>query len=159
MGLFSKKKPEEKQELPPLKFPEFSKEPSHESLTPSDQGVIKRTIVPPSNLMIPIRKPIAQKAEEIPEEERPRMRMEERPRPREEYRPAQRERTIYVKVDKYRDVMAKMHEIRAKMGEAESIMRRLHEIRSQEEQELRMWESDMNRIKDTLIAIDRTLFD
>ncbi len=165
MGLFSRKKPEEKQELPPLKFPEFQKEQVYErKITPSDQGVIKKTIAPPPNLMIPIRKPVMLKSEETHFEEKPRVWMEERPRPRiepraEEYKPMQRERTIYVKVDKYKEVMAKMTEIRAKVGDVERVMKRLHEIRSQEEQELRNWENDLNKVKDTLIAIDKTLFD
>jgi hypothetical protein len=163
MGLFSKKKVEEKQELPPLKFPEFPKpkdQPHFESMNPSDQGIIKRTIMPPPNLMIPIRKPVQQKSEELMEERTP-MRMEERPRPRmEEYsRPQQREKTLFIKVDKYRAILAKMDEIKGKIAESDRILQKLQDIRSQEEHELKLWQDDLNRVKDNLIAIDRTLFE
>lgn len=162
MGLFSKKKVEEKQELPPLKFPEFSKfkeEPHFESVNPSDQGIIKRTIVPPPNLMIPIRKPVQPKSEDMMmpmPEERPRQ--IERPRP-SEFSPPKRDRTLFVKIDKYKDVMAKMDTIREKIAESEKVLQRLQQIRGQEDHELKMWQEDLNRVKDTLVAVDRALFE
>lgn len=158
MGLFSKKKVEEKQELPPLKFPEFSKQEHNENIG-SDQGVIKRTIVPPPNLMIPIRKPIQPKSEDMMmpmPEERPRQ--IERPRP-SEFSPPKRDRTLFVKMDKYKDVMAKMNMIREKIGESEKVLQRLQQIRGQEDHELKMWQEDLNRVKDTLVAVDRALFE
>ena len=155
MGLFSKKKVEERQELPPLKFPEFSNENM-----PSDQGVIKRTIVPPPNLMIPIRKPVQSKSDDMmmQEERMPRPVERERPRP-SEFTPARRDRTLFVKVDKYKDVMAKMEMIRDKISESEKVLQRLQHIRSQEEHELKIWQDDLNRVKETLIAVDRALFE
>ncbi|MEM4244717.1 MAG: hypothetical protein QXR60_00735 [Candidatus Nanoarchaeia archaeon] len=167
MGLFSKKKEEEKQELPPLKFPEFPKEqPSYEStIAPSDQTMIKRAISPPPSLMIPIRKPMPEKEEYEPERPVMRPRMEERPRPRveerprmEEYRP-QRERTLFIKVDKYKDILAKMEDIKAKIAESEKALQKLQEINTDEAHELKVWQEDLNKVKDTLIAIDRKLFE
>lgn len=169
MGLFSKKKAEERQELPPLKFPELPKEKiGYEStITPSDQGMIKRAISPPPSLMIPIRKPMAPKTEEIQPE--PRLSMEERPRPREEFRPMRQEpveyrpqresRTLFIKVEKYKDIMAKMNEIKSKIAESERTLQKLQEVSDDEAKELRTWQEGLNRVKDTLIAIDRKLFE
>jgi hypothetical protein len=160
MGLFSKKKVEERQELPPLKFPEFSKEEHSNENIPSDQGVIKRTIVPPPNLMIPIRKPVQPKSDDMMmQEERPPRPVErERPRP-SEFTPSRKERTLFVKVDRYKDVMSKMDMIRDKIAESEKVLQRLQHIRSQEEHELKVWQDDLNRVKETLIAVDRALFE
>lgn len=191
MGLFSKKKIEEKQELPPLKFPEFPKEPVHDenSTNPSDQGMIKRTITPPPNLMIPIRKPMAPKSEEktAKDHERIPKAVEERPRTnlggygpskidhqgykpssiQGGYRPSmeqgslkpERERTLFVKIENYKEVLAKMNEIKAKIAESEKVLQKLHETRAEEDNELRTWQEDLNRIKDTLMIIDKTLFE
>ncbi len=175
MGLFSKKKVEEKQELPPLKFPDFSK-PKEESanyessIAPSDQGMIKKAVGQPG-FMIPIRKPVQPKTETANFGEEKGFRdMERRPRteefPRdEERRPRTEERmynpqktkTLFIKVEKYKDVLAKMNEIKAKVGESEIVLQKLHGLRVEEEKELKIWQNDLNRVKDTLIAIDKTL--
>ncbi len=178
MGLFSKKKVEEKQELPPLKFPDFSKtkeEPANyeSSITPSDQGMIKRAVGQPG-FMMPIRKPVQPKTEtpnlgeekgfrdlerkprteEFPRDEE---RMERRPRTEERMYNSQKGKTLFVKVEKYKDVLAKMNEVKAKVGESEVILQKLHGLRVEEEKELKIWQNDLNRVKDTLIAIDKTL--
>lgn len=159
MGLFSKKKVEEKEELPPLKFPEFQKEPVEEYESPiiPPKEEVKRPVTPP-NFMIPIRKPMQPRREEEHFREE-RHRFEERPRMEERNFRPQRERTLFVKVEKYREIQAKMNEIKAKISESERVLQKLSEVRSQEEHELREWQEDMSKLKDQLIAIDRTLFE
>lgn len=164
MGLFSRKKPEEKQELPPLKFPEFStnEQAGYEStITPQEEMLVKKPVnVQQSNM--PLRKPVMPRTEEKERGfmdferqrmERPKMRVEER-----EFRPAERERVVYIKIDRYQDIITKIEEVKSKVSEAERVLRRLYETKAEEERELKLWQEDFNKVKETLKIVDHVLF-
>lgn len=167
MGLFSKKKTEEKQELPPLRFPEFNKElPSYESSIPTSEPSItkKAAVQSMPSINIPIRKPMPTRTEEkgFPmQKPQERFRPEERTLPRMEERRdfKPKERTLYIKIEKYKDLVAKIDEIKAKVGEAERTLQKLNQLKTEEEGELRTWQNELGRIKDMLMNIDRNLFE
>ena len=133
MGLFSKKKEVEvKTELPPLKFPELPPE-EHEPTT-TETEALKQAVSPVS---LP---PVSM--------------------PREAFRFEQsEEKPLFVKVEKYREVMVTLNELKNKLKDAGDLLVELNKIKEQEERELSAWQDDLNAIKEKLINIDRTLFE
>ncbi len=141
MGLFSKKKePEVKPELPPLKFPELPSEqkeqvaqpaqPQAEEISPKEEQIIKEAIAPA--------KPAV--------EEKPIPKMEE-------------EKPLFVKIEKYKEVMTTLSELKSKLKNASDILNELDKIKEDEEKELASWHSDLEAIKERLMKIDQTLFE
>lgn len=161
MNLFSKKKEEAKPELPPLKFPEFPKEkkvPSYESeVTPQEAASLKEAVAPP-NLEIPIRKPMP-KAPVTPAMPKEPMAPEgqEYGDPHEELQG--RGQTLFVKIERYKNALAKMEHIKDKLMEAERILANLDEMKRQEDQELTKWHQDLSLIKNKLLSVDKGLFE
>lgn len=132
MGLFSKKKESEvKIELPPLKFPELPPEEHEPTVTETE--ALKQAVAPVS---VPPPMPVAM----------PRMEQGE-------------EKPLFVKVEKYREVMVTLNELKNKLKDAGDLLVELNKIKEQEERELSAWQDDLNAIKDKLISIDRTLFE
>lgn len=133
MGLFSKKKEVEvKTELPPLKFPELPPE-EHEPTT-TETEALKQAVSPVSMPPMPAQR------------EQPRFEQGE-------------EKPLFVKVEKYREVMVTLNELKNKLKDAGDLLVELNKIKEQEERELSAWQDDLNSIKDKLINIDKTLFE
>lgn len=157
MRLFSKKKDEPKPELPPLKFPEFPKEkqaipPMEHRIPPSEATMIKKAVTPPPKWDIPIRKPVAPKFE-APEP------VEPKPRyggPREVQTKGQ---TLFVKIERYREAVERIEQIKEKITEAEKVLRGLDEMKRREDEELIVWHQDLEAIKGKILAVDRELFE
>lgn len=149
MGLFSRKKQEEKpQELPPLKFPEFPKEqkiPPLEKL-PSETEDIKKAVSQkpffeeklPERPFTPI--PIKREIIQQPKKETER-------------------NTLFVKIENFNEVKKKMSQIKNKINETEKILVKIDELRREEEKELTIWSQDLNSIKTRLLGIDQNLFE
>lgn len=160
MKLFSKKGEEAKPRLPPLKFPEFLKEepkiPSYESgISASEAASIKEAITQP-RLEIPIRKPMirptAPPVMERPVEEKG----YEEPKEKETQKRGQ---TLFVKIERYKDAVAKMEHIKEKIIEAEKILSKLDEMKRQEDEELLKWHQDIETIKTKILSVDKSLFE
>ncbi|MBU2638479.1 MAG: hypothetical protein KJ955_05885 [Nanoarchaeota archaeon] len=134
MGLFSKKKKEVevKTELPPLKFPELP--PEENEPTAIETEAIKQAVAPMS--MPP---PVTEAAPNYADDK------EEKP--------------LFVKVEKYREVMVTLNELKNKLKDAGDLLVELNKIKEQEERELSAWQDDLNAIKEKLVNIDRTLFE
>lgn len=150
MGLFSKKKPDEKEELPPLTFPEIPRKeiPEYQpTITPREEETIKRAIKPAEfKINIPQRKPMPNF---FPERSAA---MEST----EKYREG---RTMFVKVENYKEAMHTMDKVKDKLAEAEKILKKLDDIKQQEDNEIAMWHQDLENIKEKLLSIDKTLFE
>ena len=151
MGLFSKKKPEEKEELPPLTFPELPKKglpeykPAIEPRMEDEPEEIKKAVKPSEfSFDIPKRKPL------------PDIFSEKSIEPAEKYREG---RTMFVKIQHYKDAMRTMDEVKDKLAEAEKILRKLDQLKEQENNEIAMWHQDLENIKQKLLSIDKTLFE
>lgn len=130
MGIFSKKKSAEvKKELPPLKFPELPPEKPE-----------KKEISPTEERII--------KEAVAPARAEPEM-----PMPMEEEKP------LFVKIDRYKEVMSTLNELKAKLKNATDILAELDKIKEDEEKELASWHDDLESIKEKLMAIDRALFE
>ena len=67
-------------------------------------------------------------------------------------------KSLFIKVEKYREAMHYIEEIKHKIGEAETALVNLDRTRKQEEVELEKWRRDIETVKRKLISIDSTLF-
>ena len=183
MGLFSKKKKEDKLELPLPEFPKFEefKLPSYETsgeerekpifLKPEKPLTTEKfgdELEKPSfrfkNLELerPPEKPMERPFERpsaIPFREKPFLRRAEieRPRFREEEIRVVEEKPLFIKIEEYKKVFSDVEAIKNKIRDAEEIINKLEKIREQEEHEISGWKSDLERIKDHLIAIDKKI--
>lgn len=142
MKLFSKKKKEEREELPPLRFPEPPKEMPYEpQIMPSEARAIKRAVIPTSQFELPIKRPIMP----IEEPSAPSFQKEGK--------------TVFVKIDDYRRAMKTMAEIKNKLYEIESILKKLDDLKQEEDTQLTGWHDSLDEIKSKLLEIDKTLFE
>jgi len=137
MSLFGKKQEAEvKDELPPLKFPELpSDKQANTEISQNEQMAIKQAVAPAQQVELPQRT----EAPAIPIQE------EEKP--------------LFVKIDKYREVISTMNQIKSKLKDADEILAELNKIKRQEDSEIETWHSDIETIKSKLMAIDKALFE
>jgi hypothetical protein len=141
MGLFSSNKNEKagKPELPPLKFPDLPQaEPEKKpDISPEEASAIKQAVasIPESPSMM----------EAAPTE---------MPMPT-----AEGERPLFVRVEKYKEVMNTINELKERLKDAGNILTELNRIKDEEEHELNSWQKDLESIKQKLMTIDKTLFE
>lgn len=131
----------------PLKFPKLPKEdfefPKYS--TKDELAEIKSTI-----------KPMKFEGPEIPiKREQPLRRFE--PRQMQENK-IDRSKPLYIQIEAYNDVQSTLHQIKTKLNESESLISNLLQLKSQEDQELKEWQSTIDKIKERLIDIDKKLF-
>ena len=67
-------------------------------------------------------------------------------------------RALFIKVERYKDSMSLMQNVKEKLEEAKKILQKLDSIKREEDQELQAWHQDLEEIKERLLTIDRTLF-
>jgi len=65
---------------------------------------------------------------------------------------------VYVRIDKYQDSLANFQEAKSMLLEIENILRDVKELKAREEQELMVWEQEIQETKAKLDAIDRVIF-
>jgi len=135
MGLFGSSKKEEKEELPPLQFPELPKTvPAYEpEETLSD---VKKSVSPSD---IPI-KPAAPSHHEIPAG-------------------VGIEQPLFVKIEKYKQVIDTLGKLKGRLSEAENILNKLNRLKDEEDRELVAWQNDLEKIRGQLMDIDKKLFE
>ena len=141
MPLFHKK--EEKR----LPLPEFSRLPELPKYEPEikmpEIAQIKSAISESRSMPseIPFRKPLPIKIIEQPQK----IVFEEKP--------------LFVKIDKYKEAINKIDQIKAKLREAEIILDELTKIKDKEDNEFNSWRADINDIKQKLLDVDKNLFE
>lgn len=133
MGIFSKQKDAEaKDELPPLKFPELPSE--RRDISAEEENTLKEAISP--RAFVPEFNPTQAFANQ-----------------------AHEEKPLFVKIEKYREVMSTLGEIKGKLKDAGDILMELNRIKEQEDKEIVDWHNDLENIKAKLLSIDRALFE
>ena len=133
MGLFGHTKKEAKDELPPLQFPELPK------TVPAYKPEEKPMPAQPAALKdIPI-KPVVHR--ELPAS----MGSNEQP--------------LFIKIEKYRDVVDTLGKLRTRLSEAEHILNKLNRLKDEEDRELAAWHNDLTKIRNQLMHIDKQIFD
>ena len=139
MGLFGLKKKEEKKELPPLQFPELPKTvPTFEPNKPLDLGQaqqIKSAVSPPPRMAPMSLSP------HLPDS----LGASEKP--------------LFVKIEKYRDVIDTLKKLKGRLSEADNILEKMNHLKQEEERELAAWHRDLEKIRNQLLDIDKKLFE
>lgn len=70
----------------------------------------------------------------------------------------ERDTDIYVRIDKFEQALKSFREVRAKLGEIESLLSQIKEVKIKEEAELAKWDAEINRIKVSLEAVNKKIF-
>ena len=178
MGLFGKKKKEEKgEELPlppaPPRFPEME-EVKRAVSPPKEEFFIKPMPkmpflqMPPSLEDFP-EAPLTQKKviEEIPPKELAREPREIKPvriiQPVMEMERISKLRTkmkepIFVKIEKFKDALASFEEIKEDLDNSFELLSKIKETREQEKEEIDNWEKEITEIKERIEDINSKLF-
>ena len=68
------------------------------------------------------------------------------------------ERPIFIKIEKFRDSIENIHQIREKLKNASSLIQKIKEVRQREDYELASWERDLGELKAKLDSVDKKLF-
>ena len=68
------------------------------------------------------------------------------------------ERPIFVKIEKFRDSIENIHQIKNKLKSASSLIQKIKEIRQREDYELTSWEKELGELKTKLDSVDKKLF-
>ncbi len=132
MGLFGSKKKEEAQGLPPLQFPELPKTvPKFQEQAPVNVGEAQviKGAVSPQ------------------------------PRPVLPETVGGTEKPLFVRIEKYRDVVETLKKLKARLSDADSILEKLNHLKMEEEKELAAWHGDLEKIRGQLLDIDKKLFE
>ena len=66
---------------------------------------------------------------------------------------------IFVKIDGYKEALEAIQNIKGLTSQAEETLDQLTKIRAEEDRELNKWHSDIEKIKERLLVIDRKLFE
>jgi len=149
MGLFSLKKKEQKPEnLPPLKFPELPSMNQPEFPAP-EQGLMKEADT--------IKRAVSPREEIRPA-------FAARPLPasmpsQEPLHETNHEQPLFIKVDKYKEVVDTLSTIKVKLADAGHILNELTRLKEEEDRELAAWHSDLSAIKEKLMLVDQKLFE
>ena len=150
MVLFGKKKrPEDSiklPELPKLEFPSYEPQIRQLNERPDIRGIkdiVRETKEQTSE--IPVRKMIPQQGMERSVPVRHFDMRDEKP--------------LFVKLDKYKQAVNDIEHIKNRLREADHLLDEIDRIRIEENRELEEWRSEMNRLKEKLLDIDKKLFE
>jgi hypothetical protein len=139
MGLFSSKRKDEPKVLSPLpEFPRISEEPKFPTYEPQFKQLPEE-----KEINIPLRKPVFS-PRQIDIQSSPAS-IEEKP--------------LFVKIDRYKEALSSINDIKNKLKEIESILSKLEEIKNVEDKELTTWRDNIDIIKEKLISVDKRLFE
>lgn len=183
MGLFEKR---EKKELPAMELPDFpSYEGGFSENEASDikQAVINKERPPITDLDIP--EPTEKKFEHMEMRSEglniKKMREEiripdfkssvapmrfDRPKEKpmfeenqmERIVPTGTEKTLFVKIDQYDYAIDTINKVKSKLEEAKEILRNIERVKEQEDAELKIWQRDLEEIKNKITMVDQSLF-
>ncbi len=67
------------------------------------------------------------------------------------------DRAIFVKVDKYDEVVSAVEVIRKKLNEAKTTLDKINELKSREDAELDRWSSELSNVESKIDAIENML--
>ena len=69
------------------------------------------------------------------------------------------DKPLFVKIEKYKDTLSKLHIIKGKLEEAEAVLMKVEELKTQEDLKLKEWKQDIELIKEKLLEIDQMLYE
>ena len=69
------------------------------------------------------------------------------------------EKPLFVKIDKYKESIKTIEEIKSKLESAENTLRNLTRIREEEQKEIESWQNSLNEARQKLLKVDKNLFE
>jgi hypothetical protein len=69
------------------------------------------------------------------------------------------ERPIFVKIEKYREALHNLENIKELCRNANTLLNEINRLREEENRELDKWKEDITKIKDKLLLVDKKLFE
>jgi hypothetical protein len=66
---------------------------------------------------------------------------------------------IYVKVDKYKELLEVLHAINAKLGQVDKTVEKINSLKAQEEAQLQAWSDNLADIKGRLERINNAFYE
>jgi hypothetical protein len=66
---------------------------------------------------------------------------------------------VFVKIDEYKDILDIVNVMKTKIAEAKHVLRRINELRTDEDNELEMWNNNITDVERKVEQVDKTLFD
>ncbi len=93
--------------------------------------------------------------------ERPKLPKREKPAAREIRKPAREKereaRALFIKIDKFKEILVSMELMESKASELEDIIRKLREVKTKEEQLMTSWQQEIEELKTKIASIERAL--
>ena len=68
------------------------------------------------------------------------------------------EKPVFIKLDRYKESIGSLNEIKSRLRAAASYLQKIKEIRQREDEELAGWQRDLEDLKEKLEKIDKNLF-
>ena len=65
--------------------------------------------------------------------------------------------TIFVRINRYKEVESTINEIKAKMQEARDVIGKINQFKAEEENELSVWSDDIQKIEDQIKMIEEAM--
>jgi chromosome segregation ATPase len=69
------------------------------------------------------------------------------------------ERSIFVKLDDYKEVLELMNAMKSKLNEAKGVLNEIKKLRDEEATEIELWENSVSEIERKIGFVDKSLFD
>ncbi len=69
------------------------------------------------------------------------------------------EKPLFIKIDKYKEAVTNIDNIKSRITEAENIIEDLENMKNEEEKKLQEWKEEIENIKSKLLEIDKELFE
>ena len=67
--------------------------------------------------------------------------------------------SMFIKIDTYKESLATIDHIKAKIEDAKKSMKKIAELKKEEEVEMDLWKRMLGEVEDKLQRIDKTLID
>ena len=66
---------------------------------------------------------------------------------------------VFIKIDKYRQVLDVVDVLKKQVDEIRSTLQQIKRLKTQEEEEIRMWEANIAEVEKKILFVDQTLFE
>ena len=66
---------------------------------------------------------------------------------------------VYVRINEYKDILDIINLIKEKLKEARATLSKINKLKNEEDNELSLWNSELDEIEKKIEFIDRTLFE
>lgn len=66
---------------------------------------------------------------------------------------------VFIKIDKYRQVLDVVDVLKKQVDDIRDTLSQVKQLKTQEEEEIRIWESNITEVEKKILFIDQTLFE